>query len=98
MPKTAPLRASLLALLASSVPGAAQVLFATGNVSRVPIDRGLAWLVAHQEENGRFDPELFWRHDKKGTPCDGGVKSTRDVALTSLVTIALAGAGHGLPF
>jgi hypothetical protein len=60
--------------------------------SEAAVERGLAWLAAHQAEDGS------WRFDLSGCRCDGGCRDPGTVASTTAGTgIALLpflGAGH----
>jgi hypothetical protein len=51
-----------------------------------------SWLVAHQDEDGRWDADGFWKHD--GSQACAGVGAARaDVACTSAVVLAMLGDG-----
>lgn len=58
------------------------------------IDAGLAWLAAHQDEDGGFDPEHFMQHDKTGAPCDGAGQWDGKVGVTGLVMLAFLADGN----
>lgn len=58
------------------------------------VDAGLAWLVAHQDEDGRWDADGFMKHDANGAKCDGAGDALVDVGVTGLALMALLGEGH----
>lgn len=58
------------------------------------IDAGVAWLVAHQSEDGRWDADGF--AEAAGTELDGAGNPTHDVGVTGLALLALLGDGHTL--
>lgn len=58
------------------------------------IENGLAWLAAHQDEDGSFDAENFMRHDQTGTPCDGAGQWDCKVGVTGLALLAFLAEGH----
>ena len=60
------------------------------------IERGLEWLTRHQNDDGRWDGDGFYRHDPDGTPKDGTGAATHDVGLTGLALLALLGDGNTL--
>ena len=57
-------------------------------------DAGLAWLAAHQDEDGRWDADRFMKHDKVGEPCDAAGPPLVDVGVTGLALLAFLGDGH----
>jgi hypothetical protein len=65
------------------------------------IQAGLAWLAAHQDEDGKLDADGFPRHDPPDDPCDGiggGHHGERepcafDGAVTGVTLLAWLGAG-----
>ncbi|MEQ1633824.1 MAG: prenyltransferase/squalene oxidase repeat-containing protein [Planctomycetota bacterium] len=57
------------------------------------IDRALTWLVAHQDEDGRFDVDDFMKHDREGTKCDGAGNAVHDLGATGLAMLAMLGNG-----
>ncbi|HZN39479.1 MAG TPA: prenyltransferase/squalene oxidase repeat-containing protein [Planctomycetota bacterium] len=54
----------------------------------------VAWLVRHQDEDGRWDAEGFMKHDKEGAACDGAGNPTYDVGVTGLGLLALLAEGN----
>ena len=63
------------------------------------VSLGLEWLAAHQDDDGRWDPDGFARHD----PADDRSPNTRfadahgdeyEVGLTGLAALAFLGDGH----
>ncbi|MBI5852974.1 MAG: hypothetical protein HZB39_18340 [Planctomycetes bacterium] len=60
---------------------------------------GLAWLAAHQSEDGRWDADGFMAHDVEGRPpCDGRGRATHDVGLTGLALLAVLSNGSTMRF
>ncbi len=57
------------------------------------VDAALQWLVAHQDEDGRWDADQFMKHDLKGQICDGPGNPVHDVGVTGLALLALLGNG-----
>ena len=56
------------------------------------IEQGIAWLLAHQDKDGRWNADEFMLHDgDKAT--DGKGRGTQDVAITGLVLLALSREG-----
>lgn len=60
------------------------------------IQAALDWLVAHQDENGRWDTDGFMKHDLNGAPCDGAGIPVHDVGVTGLAVLAMLGQGSTL--
>ncbi|MGE3173107.1 MAG: hypothetical protein AB7O97_10825 [Planctomycetota bacterium] len=56
---------------------------------RAAAGHGLDWLVAHQDEDGRWSASLFVRHDDGPEPCDGAGKPDQDLFVTTLACQAL---------
>jgi hypothetical protein len=61
---------------------------------RAAVERGLKWLVAHQDEGGRWDADGFMKHDTAGQPNDGAGNPVHDVGVTGLALLALLGDGN----
>lgn len=59
-----------------------------------PVEAALAWLSAHQDEDGRWDADGFMKHDTEGAACDGPGAATHDVGVTGLACIALLAHGN----
>jgi len=55
---------------------------------------GLEWLRRHQDEDGRWDADLFFKHDTEGAPCTGPGNGANDVGVTGLALLAFLGDGH----
>lgn len=67
---------------------------ATGE-TEAALGRGLAWLVAHQAENGSWDADGFAaRCPDADAACDGPGKPLHDVGLTGLALLALLADGN----
>ncbi len=60
------------------------------------ITDALAWLVARQDDNGRWDADGFMKHDGEGAPCDGAGSPVHDVGVTALACLALLADGNTL--
>jgi len=69
---------------------------ATGKSYAEAIDAGLNWLVAHQDEDGRWDCDGFMKHDTEGELCDGPGNAVHDVGVTGLALLAFLGDGSTL--
>jgi hypothetical protein len=59
-----------------------------------PVERGLKWLAAHQDDTGGWDADGFMKHDPEADRCDGRGAAHADVAVTGLATITFLGAGY----
>ncbi len=70
----------------------------TEATTNVAIDRGLAWLAAHQSPDGSFEAEGFpaWCDGKAndGKALDGRGKPIYDLGVTGLALLAFLAAGH----
>ena len=54
--------------------------------------RGLQWLAAHQDEDGRWDADGFMKHDDPALEvCDGPGNAVHDVGCTALALLAFLG-------
>ena len=69
---------------AKEAPTAAQL--------QTAVDAGIAWLVKHQDDDGRWDSDGFGKHDPEGKT-DGPGSPTHDVSATGLAVLALLGSG-----
>ena len=69
---------------------------AAAKLTATAVQRGLAWLAAHQEEAGCWDADGFMKHDVEGEPTDGPGHATNDVGVTGLALLAFLGDGHTL--
>src|SRR5262245_61708998 len=83
--------AACLLILATA---AAQDAAPAPRTVRQALDAGIAWLVAHQDEDGGWSASLFLRHDPKGEPCTGAGKPDQDFHVTALATVALLATGN----
>jgi hypothetical protein len=54
----------------------------------------VAWLVRHQDEDGKWDADGFMKQDKNGQPCDGPGNATYDVGVTGLALLTLLAEGN----
>lgn len=52
------------------------------------VDRGLAWLANHQDDDGRWDADEFMKHDIEGEASDGPGSAVHDVGVTGLALLA----------
>ncbi|HEX5051504.1 MAG TPA: prenyltransferase/squalene oxidase repeat-containing protein [Planctomycetota bacterium] len=70
------------------------------NSSRRPAEEGvaaaLAWLAAHQDEDGKWDCDGFMKHDGAGEPCDGPGNAVHDVGVTGLALLCFLADGATL--
>lgn len=57
------------------------------------IEAGLDWLVAHQDEDGRFDCDGFERHDPPADRSGGAGGPENDVGVSGLAALALLRSG-----
>jgi len=56
------------------------------------VQRGLEWLAAHQDEDGRWDSDGFMKHDNpEFTVCDGAGNAVHDIGVTGLALLAFMG-------
>jgi hypothetical protein len=63
-----------------------------GRRSPVSVQRGLQWLAAHQDPDGRWDADGFMKHDDpQQPPCDGPGNPVHDVGCTALALLAFLG-------
>jgi len=54
--------------------------------------RGLEWLAAHQDDDGRWDADGFMKHDDQALEvCDGPGNAVHDVGCTALALLAFLG-------
>ena len=63
---------------------------------RIALDRALAWLVAHQDEDGRWDADEFMKRDPLADAREGAGQPAHDVGVTGLAVLALLGGGHSI--
>jgi len=61
-----------------------------------PVDRGLAWLAAHQDvkADGRWDADDFMKHDPADDKTDGKGAPLFDVGVTGLALLAFLGSAY----
>lgn len=70
-------------------------LFGGTNDSEVAVDRGLLWLVTHQNPDGSWSLENFHANCKgKHANCPGAGKMRSNAAATGLALLPLLAAGH----
>jgi hypothetical protein len=65
-----------------------------GGTTESAVGRGLAWLAAHQDEDGGWSADGFQRHCRGVVPCPGKGFSDFDAGVTALASLAFLGAGH----
>tara|TARA_B100000809_G_scaffold175126_1_gene172432 strand:- start:8396 stop:10099 length:1704 start_codon:yes stop_codon:yes gene_type:complete len=58
------------------------------------VDKGLAWLAAHQDSDGGWDAKDYQRHCRHHRPCKGQGLGEFDMGVTALATLAFLGSGH----
>ncbi|MEM8882520.1 MAG: prenyltransferase/squalene oxidase repeat-containing protein [Planctomycetota bacterium] len=56
---------------------------------RKSIEMGLAWLVKHQDDDGRWDADNFAKHDPNNDKSDGRGGTLYDVGVSGLALLAL---------
>ena len=68
---------------------------AGGRQTPLSVRRGLEWLAAHQDDDGRWDADGFMKHDLAdgGEICDGPGNAVHDVGVTGLALLAFLGDG-----
>lgn len=73
----------------------AEMLFAKRKDARAnrTIKRSLAWLLGHQDLDGKWDSDKFHKHDPPSEKCDGVGQVQHDVGLTALAVSAFAACG-----
>src|SRR5438876_3586266 len=80
--------------VASPMPTGATTAVKPKPLSEV-VDKGLAYLISQQNENGGWGQGGGWRSSKGGrTPESANVEDPPDVASTCMATLALLRAGH----
>ncbi|HEU4420582.1 MAG TPA: hypothetical protein VFT55_16710, partial [Planctomycetota bacterium] len=50
---------------------------------------GVGWLLAHQDANGQWDCEQFFKHDPKDDQCTGSGGRQYDIGITALALLAV---------
>jgi len=92
----AALAAILLPVAAAQSPVPARPAAAPAPVpnARTAMDAALAWLVAHQDEDGGWSASQFMRHDSKHDLCTGVGKPDQDLHVTAWATMALLASGN----
>src|SRR5262245_15392152 len=55
--------------------------------------KGIGWLVAHQDPDGRWDCDQFMKHDPPADPCPGPGSAQHDVGATGLALLAILAQG-----
>jgi hypothetical protein len=58
------------------------------------VTRGLEWLAAHQDADGKWDADGFNRHCPSFIDCRGAGRPELDVGVSGLALLAFLGAGH----
>jgi hypothetical protein len=88
---------SAQSVVSAALTGRAERRAAYGNDSvQQAVRQGIGWLIAHQDEDGRFRCAQFFEHDPPGKECDGVGNPAYDVGATGLALLAmLAGADAG---
>jgi len=63
-----------------------------GRATPPSVRRGLQWLAAHQDDDGRWDADGFMKHDDPAlSTCDGPGNAVHDVGCTALALLAFLG-------
>lgn len=65
-----------------------------GGKANQAIKDGLEWLKNHQDEDGKWDADEFFKHDPAGDQTDGIGDANHDVGVTGLALLAFLGDGH----
>jgi len=65
-----------------------------GGEERKALDRALAWLVAHQEADGSWDPDGFMEHCDEEPACGDGGEGHHVTGVTAIALLALLGDGN----
>ncbi|MCB9876949.1 MAG: terpene cyclase/mutase family protein [Planctomycetes bacterium] len=66
-----------------------------GHAPQPNVERGLEWLAAHQDEDGKWDADGFMKHDDATLPlCTGPGNPVHDIGVTGLALLAFLGDGH----
>ncbi len=60
------------------------------------IAKGLMWLAAHQDDDGKWSAASFAKHDPETNKCDGPGSRTNDSGATSLALLAFLSYGSTL--
>lgn len=60
------------------------------------IKDGLAWLRAHQDRDGKWDADAFFKHDQKDDKTDGAGEALQDIGVTGLALLAFLGDGSSM--
>ena len=61
------------------------------------VKRGLEWLAAHQDEDGRWDCDGFMKHDNPSyKTCNGAGNSVHDIGVTGLALLAFLGENNSM--
>ncbi len=65
---------------------------AGGRQTPLSVRRGLEWLAAHQDDDGRWDADGFMKHDDPAmAACDGPGNAVHDIGCTALALLAFLG-------
>ena len=64
------------------------------NKVKLAIEKGLRWLHAHQDQDGKWDSDGFMKHDVDGQVSDGPGNPVHDVGTTGLALLTFLGAGN----
>ena len=67
-----------------------------GGKANAAIKAGLEWLKNHQDEDGKWDCDEFFKHDPAGDQTDGIGDANHDIGVTGLALLAFLGDGHSM--
>ena len=67
-----------------------------GGKQNEAIQAGLKWLKDHQDEDGKWDCDEFFKHDPESDKCDGAGDPNHDIGVTGLALLAFLGDGHSM--
>ena len=60
----------------------------------IPVAAGLQWLADHQDADGKWDCDEFFKHDPSNDQTEGPGYANHDVGVTALALLAFLGDGH----
>ena len=60
----------------------------------IPVAAGLRWLADHQDADGKWDCDEFFKHDPSNDQTEGPGYANHDVGVTALALLAFLGDGH----
>lgn len=86
--------APLLALAPAVSPPAFPVSrFEDADATETTLELALAWLDAHQDDDGRWDADEYMKHDPEEDRCEGPGHKIHDAGITGLALLAFLAEG-----